>query len=276
MVFGSGQNHHHVGWKKNSNRINSVRIPARGQERERSNLSEGAHVDGDGKAGRERGTSDFLASTGNPNSSFGNGGETGENHGDSSGFVFGKNPFISDDALNGAGSKKRGEVFSKKTTRSTKKDIHGNKHGKGKFEGNKTDWGQRGIHINGPYTTNSRSDFDALSPNENRNSPTLKARYFGPLFSDMEKSMQGKQHKGVTKKGVEGGHNEWSGLSWKRKAMEEVEQAEQQDYPMKKREISGEILEEEPNSRGKVMEMEEKNQSRSGVAEAVEQPRRPQ
>ncbi|XP_059436194.1 uncharacterized protein LOC132169129 [Corylus avellana] len=106
-------------------------------------------------------------------------------------------------------------------------------------------------------------------------SPVNSQTFQGPIFSEIEKTMQGKRGGKKKDKGVIVSDT----VSWKRKlgdAIDAEDFSKNNNSPKHKRDVHGDLKPRGDIQSGKTTTCLEVTQNGSGMAEAIEQPRRPQ
>jgi hypothetical protein len=130
--------------------------------------------------------------TGKPNSQNSNYMNSGKNNGVTCGIVFGKNPFIKDDARRGMECKPTGDLQGKSNV-CYKKENCLKTAGKGKSTYEVKKDMRNGSSGFRPKTMEKWQDLDNLSPLGSSLSPNNLNRYSGPLFSEVEKTLHEEQ-----------------------------------------------------------------------------------
>ena len=132
----------------------------------------------------------------------------------------------------------------------------------------------KGIHGSESDSRGKTLGFNNSTPHKD------KIVFSGPMLADVEKKVLAKQGLSTERQEINNGICGGKVTNWKRKAREEKESNEDLETPLhgarKKRDIFGgqEILAETPENTFEKQQLTIDNGS--GLAEAVEQPRRPQ
>jgi hypothetical protein len=221
-----------------------------------TNSDGGTGQDGDGTGCMETAT--------NPNSQNGKSKNIGENQGETSGFIFGSNPFVREDANKKGNATPAGD----KIRRNISRHLNSNSNDKTAKKGKMT--AANGLHGYGP-----KIDEDCKDKNNTnkKGSPAVTPRFSGPLFSDVEKTLQGENRGLKDREFIGDGEVYRKTASWKRKACSEIWPLEpiHKEQGKKQRESPEEEI---GAAAGNVVSDNET--IGSGLAEAVVQPRPPQ
>jgi hypothetical protein len=161
---------------------------------------------------------------GNPNSHNGNSQNKGTNQGDSGGFTFGKNPFVTEDAKRGRQNVPVEASPVKFNANSKKKGVNLTKAGKGKISCKSVN--DTKVGLSGSWAEGGKVK-EFMGPTEPVRNNRHVTRYSGPLFSDVEKTLHEEQLGGQGGELHGRGGAKWPGGLWKRKAEGILEQTDE-------------------------------------------------
>jgi hypothetical protein len=154
----------------------------------------------------------------NPNSQKGNGEDYGANHGGGSGFVFGKILLAREDNINDNGRSPTHVSSKRSNSRTIYKEVNSKNKGKGQLTNMYTIDKLGGSYRGGPAIGKGEMDPVDRGPNGHPKSPWILNVYSGPLFFDMEKSLQETHSGGRATMPPKRGDGGKTLIPWKRKA----------------------------------------------------------